>query len=382
MFRKITILLTLFALAGLAAAPAVAKDDPGFVQFRGSSFPVKEEAGEVTVVVKRQRGGTGAVTVDWVSTDGSAEDGEDYEAATGTLEWADGDRGDRRFTVLILDDDVAEGQETFGVLLLNPTGDVEVGAVSSAVVRIKPSDADSDDDGGDDDSDDGNSDDDLAGLIKLTNVVFPAFESTGEATVVAERTGGSAGSVSVDYATIDGSAVAPDDYLASDGVLTWADGEIGQKSVSVPLIDDDENEELETITFFLTHATGGAKLGVRDVGSIVIIDETLCLRDGRFQVTGTWRDFQGQEGPFHMVPATDGAGLVWFFNEENVEVLLKVLDGCPLNGYFWVFFAASSNVEFTMEVVDLQAGVTRTYVNPLGVVPLATTDVTAFATCP
>ena len=45
MFRRISVFLALFAFAGWAAAPAVAKDDPGFVQFRGSSFPVKEEAG-------------------------------------------------------------------------------------------------------------------------------------------------------------------------------------------------------------------------------------------------------------------------------------------------------------------------------------------------
>ena len=176
-------------------------------------------------------------------------------------------------------------------------------------------------------------------------------------------------------------------------MLSWADGEDGEMTVPEVLVNDAEEEDLETITVVLTNPTGDACLGKRDVASILIIDDdggagscipdenTLCLQDGRFEVTGTWRDFQGNEGLFHAVPSTDGAGLVWFFNEDNVELLVKVLDGCALNGHFWLFFAAVTNVELTLEVTDLEAGLTRVYHNPLGVVPLATTDVTAFPTC-
>ncbi len=403
MSRRIFAFLPLLALAGLTAAPAAARpDDPGFLQFRGASFPVSEEAGEVTLVVKRHRGRTGPVTVVYTTADGTALDGEDYEAASGVLEWADGDRGDKAFTVPIFDDGNVEGVETFGVRLSDPTGDAELGALHTAVVRIRPSDRDDDSDSEDSDSEDEedsdsedeeDSDGDEPGIVRLTGVAFPAFESTGEAIVTIERAGGDDGKVSVDFATLDGSAHDGEDYLSTSGSLTWADGETGIKAVTVPLIDDEEPEGLETVSFILTHATG-ASLGGRDVASIVIIDddgadgscvpdaETLCLQGGRFQVTGTWRDFEGAEGPFRFVPSTDDSGLAWFFSESNVEVLIKVLNGCPLNGHFWVFFAASTNVGFTIEVTDLQAGVGRTSENPSGVVPLATTDVTAFATCP
>ncbi|MEE8523133.1 MAG: Calx-beta domain-containing protein, partial [Thermoanaerobaculia bacterium] len=309
MHRQISIFaaltIAILVAAPIAAQPPGQNDDPGRVKFRGASFPVAEEAGEVTIIVKRQRGGDGAVTVDYATTDGSAAAGEDYEEANGTLEWADGDRGDKSFTVPILDDDVAEGQETFGVVLSNPTGGVEIGSPSSAVVRIKPNDQDDGDD--DDDDSDGDSDDDDdegdAGVIKLTALVFPAFESNGEATFTVERADGSDGEVTVDYATIDGSATAGDDYISTEGTLTWGDGEDGEMSVTVPLIDDDESEELETISVILTNATGGASLGVRDVGSIIIVDDdggegscvpddqTLCLQGGRFQITGSWLDF-------------------------------------------------------------------------------------------
>lgn len=399
-------LSTLAVLSLFTAMPAFSQppDDPGFVQFRGAAFPIAEEAGEVTVVVKRQRGRDGAITVDYATTSGSAAAGEDYEEVAGTLEWADGDRSDKTFTVPILDDDLDEGQETFGVILSNPTGGATLGAVSSAVVRIKPSDRnDDDDDSEDDDSEDDDSEDDdsedgedeeAAGILKLTQVSFPAFESSGEATFVVERAEGSDGEVTVDYTTIDGSATAPDDYLTTQGTLTWADGQSGEKIVVVPLVDDSETEDLETITIVLTNATGGASLGVRDVASIIIIDDdagegacvpdgqTLCLRGGRFQVTGSWEDFDGNAGPFQVIPVSDETGLVWFFDASNIELLVKVLNGCPVNGNYWVFFAAVSNLGFTLEVTDLQTGDTRTYVNPVGVVPLATTDVTAFATCP
>lgn len=401
MNRKISPFLpVLFALILLAATPAVAQrpGDAGRLQFRGSAFPVDEEAGEVTIVVKRQNGRDGAISVEYATTAGSATAGEDYEEVSGTLEWGDGDRSDKSFTVPILDDDDDEGQETFGIALSDPTGGARLGSPSSAVVRIKPSDRSDDDDdsdSGDEGEEEGEDDgEDAAGIIKLTQVTFPAFESSGEATFVIERDEGSDGQVSVDYSTIDGSAVNPGDYLTAQGTLTWADGQSGEKVVTLPVVDDSEMEDLETISVVLTNATGGASLGVRDVASIVIVDDdageglcvpdgqTLCLRGGRFQITGTWEDFDGNQGPFNVTPASDETGLIWFFNESNIELLIKVLRGCPLNGNYWVFFAAVSNLGFTLEVTDLEAGATRTYVNPVGVIPLATTDVTAFATCP
>ena len=77
MSRRITTGLIL-ALWALLATPAVADKpgDPGFLQFRGSSFPVTEEESTVSVVVKRHRGSTGAVTVEYTTADGSALDGE------------------------------------------------------------------------------------------------------------------------------------------------------------------------------------------------------------------------------------------------------------------------------------------------------------------
>jgi len=113
-------------------------------------------------------------------------------------------------------------------------------------------------------------------------------------------------------------------------------------------------------------------------------DHTLCLHDRRFEVRV---DFRVQEGqplqPANKIAFTERAGLFWFFNPANVEMLLKVQNACvaPFNRY-WVFFAATTNVEFTVTVTDNERGITKQYQNPLGTAALPIQDTQAFATCP
>ena len=74
------------------------------------------------------------------------------------------------------------------------------------------------------------------------------------------RSGGSLGAVSIDYATEDGSAVAGDDYVETSGTLTWADGDMEDKVIAIPLVDDDAEEGAEAFELALTNAGGGASL--------------------------------------------------------------------------------------------------------------------------
>ncbi|MEX0879151.1 MAG: hypothetical protein WD451_05395, partial [Thermoanaerobaculia bacterium] len=59
-------------------------------------------------------------------------------------------------------------------------------------------------------------------------------------------------------------------------------------------------------------------------------------------------------------------GYLWFFSEENVELIVKVLDGRGVNGHYWVFYGALSNVEYTITVTNTQTGAVRVYTNPSG----------------
>ena len=93
-------------------------------------------------------------------------------------------------------------------------------------------------------------------------------------------------------------------------------------------------------------------------------EEALCLQGGRFKVEVQWRDFQGRLGNGQAVPLTADTGYFWFFSEDNVEAILKVLDGRTNNGHFWSFYGALSNVEYNITVTDAETGLTRRYFNP------------------
>ncbi len=92
----------------------------------------------------------------------------------------------------------------------------------------------------------------------------------------------------------------------------------------------------------------------------------LCLNGGRFAVEAAWKDFSGKTGKGTAVPLSADTGYLWFFDAANVEVLVKVLDGTPLNGNFWVFYGALSSVEYTLTVTDTRTGEVREYRNASG----------------
>ena len=136
----------------------------------------------------------------------------------------------------------------------------------------------------------------------------------------------------------------------------------------------------------LAPALGGMQVavhGAHNVGNdCVSSPTTLCLQQNRFRVEVGWRDFRGDSGAGQLVPLTsDNSGLFWFFDEDNWELLVKVLDGCSFNDRFWVFSAATTNVEYTLRVTDHLAAITKEYHNPLGNAAPTITDVDAFPTC-
>ena len=92
----------------------------------------------------------------------------------------------------------------------------------------------------------------------------------------------------------------------------------------------------------------------------------LCLNNGRFGLEVAWKDFQGHTGKGTAVSLTGDTGYFWFFNSANVELVSKMVDGRPVNGKFWVFYGALSNVEYTLTVTDSVTGQQRTYRNPQG----------------
>ena len=71
---------------------------------------------------------------------------------------------------------------------------------------------------------------------------------------------------------------------------------------------------------------------------------TLCLNGGRFEVEVGWTTPQGQSGAGQAVTLTGDTGYFWFFSANNVEVVVKVVDGRAFNSRFWVFAGGLTNV--------------------------------------
>ena len=107
----------------------------------------------------------------------------------------------------------------------------------------------------------------------------------------------------------------------------------------------------------------------------------MCLNEGRFKVEVDFFDFNPTPIPATVSQTAGDAGLFYFFQPNNVELLVKVLDACPVDNRFWVFYGGLTNVEFELRVTDTERNQSKNYFNPPGFPP-AVMDTSAFATCP
>ena len=96
-------------------------------------------------------------------------------------------------------------------------------------------------------------------------------------------------------------------------------------------------------------------------------NESLCLQGGRFRVSARWKvPSSGATGAAQAVPQSPESGHFWFFNPNNLELVVKVLDGTAINGAYWFFYGALSDVEYWIDVEDLVTGTSRSWHNPPG----------------
>jgi photosystem II stability/assembly factor-like uncharacterized protein len=103
-------------------------------------------------------------------------------------------------------------------------------------------------------------------------------------------------------------------------------------------------------------------------------DITLCLAGSRFAV-----NVERQVSPFSFtaaiaMPLVRNTGAFWFFSPQLPELTVKVLDGRPLNGHFWVFLGGLSDINYTVTVTDTATGARKQYVHPAGTGSIADTS--------
>ncbi len=108
--------------------------------------------------------------------------------------------------------------------------------------------------------------------------------------------------------------------------------------------------------------------------------ETLCLQDSRFEVKMDWLSTDGESGHGRVVHAgTDDSGMFRFFDPENWEVLIKVLDGCAINQRTWVLGASTTDLGYRIRVTDTITDESRSYMNEPGRPAPAIVDTQAFS---
>lgn len=214
---------------------------PGRIGFTATNQSAAETVASVSYTVRRTGGRTGAVSVNYVTAAGQAQPGSDFEGASGTLTWNDGDADDKTLIINIIDDAVVESSEDFSLTLSAPTGGAQL-AASEATTSI--------------------ANDDGPGELYFPGGLYrPAVVEA--ATVInarVRRRDGSTGTVSVKYNTSNGTAGAGTDFVATSGTLTWADGDTSDKIVDVGILDDAAAEGDEGFTITLSNPTGGASI--------------------------------------------------------------------------------------------------------------------------
>ena len=307
----------------------------------------EEDDTAVEFVVTLAPASSDTVTVDYATSDGTAAAGEDYTATSGTLTFAAGDTT-KTVSVPIADDTVDDGGETFTLTLSNASGaglgDAEAtGTILNAEAAAELSVADAE----------ASEEDDTA--VEFVVTLAPASSDT----------------VTVDYATSDGTATAGEDYTATSGTLTFAAGDT-TKTVSVPIADDTVDDGGETFTLTLSNASGAA-LGDAEATGTIRNAETppltasfsnmpashtgeeftfglafsenvelsyVTLRDTAFVVTGgevktAQRQRQGSNQAWNITVEPDGQGAVTIMLPETTDCraadAICTLDERPLS---------------------------------------------------
>jgi hypothetical protein len=260
----------------------------GTLQFSAATYTANDSSGMATVTVTRNNGSQGSVTVTYATSDGSAVAGVSYAAASGTLVFADGVTI-QTLRIAILSGAIGRGNQTVNLSITTPTGGATLGIPTTAVLTLMD-----------------DSQPIQAGQLQFATAAYTGVVTVGSAIITVSRTNGSSGTVTVQYATSDGTAQAGVRYTATSGTLTFADGVISQ-SFTIPILNTSTVSGNQTVNLSLSNVAGGATLGTPVSAVLTIVDNSIS--DDVLFVSGLYHDVLGR--------AADPGGLNGF--QLNVD---------------------------------------------------------------
>jgi hypothetical protein len=210
------------------------------------------------VTLKRSGGTASGATVQFATSDGTAEEPGDYTATSGTLTFAAGETT-KAFSVEILADGTPEPTETLNATLSAPGGGAVLGAPTSGVVYVVSSE--------------------VLPTFSIDDVSVPEGDAgTSNAVFTVTLTPAFAQTVTVDYTTANGTASAPGDYTTTSGTLTFTPAQT-TKTIGVPVVGDTSSESDETFFVNLSNPTNATVADGQGQGTIEDDDLTLSIDD-------------------------------------------------------------------------------------------------------
>jgi hypothetical protein len=221
-------------------------DRAGTIGFSVASYKASETAGSATITVKRTGGVASNVTVEYATSDGTAQDGVNYRAQSGTLIF-EARATLKSFTIPILDTHSPAGDLTVNLGLRDATGGATLGTNHTAVLTILSDDP----------------------LLTFGAPAYSVGEAGPFATITVKRSGPKTGTVTVDYATSDGTATAGLDYAEASGTLTF-ESNVSAKTFTVPVFKSSELEGDQTVNLALGNPGGGSALGTPSTAVLTI----------------------------------------------------------------------------------------------------------------
>jgi YD repeat-containing protein len=320
---------------------------PGTVQFASTSYSVNENAGSVSISVSRVGGSSGAASVPYQTSNGTAISGTNYTGTSGTLSWAAGDATTKSVTVTILDDHKYDSNTSFGVTLSGASG-ASLGSQTQSTVTVA------------------NTDPAQPGTISLSPSTYSVVEANTSVTVSVTRTGGSDGAVSAQYATSGGTAAAGTNYTSVSGTLNWASGDTATKTFSVPINQYGTTLPSQTTVGLVLSNAGGSPaptLGTSS-GTLTIIDShpgafafassTYSLNENAGPVVLSVTRSNGMYGPVSVsfstadgsaVAGTDYTATSGTLSWSDQDTSTKTITVPIINGTVW-----KPNVTFTVNL--------------------------------
>ena len=295
----------------------------GVISLNSNSYTVNENGTTASITLTRTGGSDGEVSVTLTPSNGNATAISDYNNSPITVTFADGETS-KTVGIPIIDDTIYEPTETVNLTLSNPTGGATLGTQKTAILSIVDNDA-------------------KPGTIQFSNTAYSINENGTPVTAVTlTRINGSDGEITARIDLSNITATAGSDYYNNSIFVNFANGETS-KTVTIPLIDDNNFENTETLQLTLANPSNGATIGTQNSAIVSIIDNdfkpTLTVNINADQIT----EGNSIQGTVTRNTDTNEALTVTLINSDNSQLNIPTTVNIPIG---------SNSVNFSITAVD------------------------------